>query len=367
MKLLINDKEIAYFLLSLVDHTESLKDIKMPENETALAINYVLELTHRPLKGKKFNLSKHKQKIKDRIKRAVYRDLKHYRDSIVEQLHRSRLEHFTKVHENIEYFIKKLGEDKVLRLYQKSKKQNFVKSTGFFLDQTAELIRRKRFNSYEEDCLIRNTVGNENLLITKIKKQYPFWFIDSGYTNFLEENKIWHRIIRSHLHHGNSFDAPVDRLGIFKSFPQQWRQGGEKIMVIEPGRFAAGIFGVDLKTWKYDIEKEIRQYSDRPIVFREKAPKKVRDPLYKHLCDEDYYCLININSNAATEAVWAGIPVITLDQHVTNPVTSNSISNINDLYRPNLAQWLCMLSYSQFTYEELIDGSFLKIVKRYHV
>ena len=77
--------------------------------------------------------------------------------------------------------------------------------------------------------------------------------------------------------------------------------------------------------------------------------------------------LININSNAATEAVWAGIPVITLDQHVTNPVTSNSISNINDLYRPNLAQWLCMLSYSQFTYEELIDGSFLKIVKRYHV
>jgi hypothetical protein len=138
-------------------------------------------------------------------------------------------------------------------------------------------------------------------------------------------------------------------------------------MVIEPGRFAAGIFGVDLKTWKYDIEKEIRQYSDRPIVFREKAPKKERDPLYKHLCGEDYYCLININSNAATEAIWAGVPVITLDQHVTNPVTRRSISDINNLYKPNLAQWLCMLSYSQFTYEELVDGSFLKIVKKYHV
>lgn len=367
MKLLINDKEIAHFLLSLIDYTDELKTIKLPEDETALAINYVLDLKHRPLKGKKFNLSKHRQKIKDRINRAVYRDLKHYRDTIVEQLYRLRLEHFNKVHENIEYFIKKLGEDKVLALYRKSKKQNFVKSTGFFLDKKAELIRRKRFNNYEEDCLIRNTVGNENLLLTKIKQQLPFWFIDSGYTNFLEENKVWHRIVRGHLHHSAKIDAPVDRLGLFKSFPQQWREGGEKILVIEPGRFAAGIFGVDLKTWKYDIEQEIRQYSDRPIVFREKAPKKERAPLYKHLCDEDYYCLININSNAATEAVWAGVPVITLDQHVTNPVTRRNISDINDLYKPNLAQWLCMLSYSQFTYEELIDGSFLKIVKKYHV
>ena len=84
------------------------------------------------------------------------------------------------------------------------------------------------------------------------------------------------------------------------------------------------------------------------------------------MCNEDYYCVVNINSNAATESVWAGIPAITLDRHITNPVTKNKLSDVNDLYRGSLAQWLSMLSYSQFTYDELIDGTAGAIVKKYH-
>jgi hypothetical protein len=76
--------------------------------------------------------------------------------------------------------------------------------------------------------------------------------------------------------------------------------------------------------------------------------------------------VISINSNAATEAIWAGIPAITMDTHITNPITKNKLSDINDLYYGKISDWLCMLSYSQFTKEELMNGTAKRIIENYH-
>ena len=110
----------------------------------------------------------------------------------------------------------------------------------------------------------------------------------------------------------------------------------------------------------------MRKYTDKKILFREKAPKRERTNLYQELSNDDYYCVVSINSNAATEAIWQGVPVITLDKHVTNPVSVKNLSDVNNLYRGQLGSWLCMLSYSQFTYEELVDGTAIKILKQYY-
>ena len=363
MKLLLNNKEIAHFLLSLIDHLPAVKDIDYHPDNEFIVKKYIIEE-----KGKaKYSLVKMRKKFKDKILSAVTRDMKHYRDQVNQELENRRNFYYEKVHGNIEFFIKHFGLEFILENYKKNKKQNFVKSVGFDLDKNAVMVRRTEFTDYSENCLIRNTVGNEKLLVTKVDNNYPFWFIDSGYTNFLEPNKHWHRLIQNHLHYGKLFEAPVDRLGNFKSFPAQWRENGEYILIIEPGPFAAQIFHCDLKTWKYDVEKELKQYTDKKIKFREKAPKNERTNLYKELCDEDYYCIVNINSNAATEAIWAGIPAITLDRHITNPVTVNKLSDVNNLYRGNLANWLCALSYSQFTKEELLNGTALAVVRKYHV
>jgi hypothetical protein len=365
MKLLINDKEIAHFLCSIINTDSSIKDIRINEKETASSINWVLEKKNnaKDLDGVK----KFLDKIKEKIEKGVAADTRDYINNVKTILKNRYNYNYNHIHKNLDYFMDKLGEDVVLELYKFNKKQNFVKSVGFNLDLNSQMVRRKHFNSYQDNCLIRNTVGNEDLLISKISNNYPFWFIDSGYTNFVESNKKWHRLVHNHLHHGVSFQAPVDRLGIFKSFPEQWRRDGEIILVIEPGPFAAGIFNVDINSWKYQIEEEIRKYSDKRIVFREKTPKKKRSKLYTELLNDDYYCVININSNAATESVWAGVPIITLDQHITNTVARKNISDINDLYRGQLAEWLAMVSYSQFTFDELIDGTAGKIIKKYHV
>ena len=363
MKLLLNNKEIAHFLLSLIDHRTHFKNHSISTSHLVNLQNYVFEEQSK----KKFNLDKMREKFKSKIRRAVEADLRELVDRVNAELILRKDRYYSLVHGNLEFFIEKFGEDFLLEQYKKSKKQNFVKSVGYQLDSNSQMIRRSKFNDHKEDCLIRNTVGNESLLVSKIDNKYPFWFIDSGYTNFLEPNKKWHRLVRSHLHYGTMFEAPVDRLGSFKSFPQPWRINGDKILIVEPGAFAASIFHVDLKTWKYKVESELRKYTDKKIVFREKAPKDIRTSLYKELCDDDYYCVININSNAATESIWAGIPAITLDKHITNPVTRNRLEDINDLLRPNLALWLCSLSYSQFTYDELVDGTAARIIKKYHV
>ena len=359
MKLLLNDKEIAHFLLSRIDYKKIISERGLDIHHYYLN-KYLCELNMKMLEPK------NRERLLEKIQKNVKADTEAFRLNAVRTLEEVQKEYFEFFHKNIETFIARLGEDRIFRVYSKSKYRNFVKGTGVHLSKNTSLIRRKDFKNYKDDCLIRNTVGNEELLITKIDKQYPFWFIDSGYTNFLETNKKWHRLVRGHLHYGQYFDAPVDRLGNFKVFPRQWRQDGEYILIIEPGPFAAGIFHVDLNTWKYDVEKELRKHTDKKIKFREKAPKTERSNLYEEFLNEDYHCVVNINSNAATEAIWAGIPAITLDKHITNPVTRNKLGDVNNLYRGNLANWLCMLSYSQFTKQELMDGIAKKTLDKYH-
>jgi hypothetical protein len=366
MKLLLNDKEIANFLYSLIDHSAAYKNVTLADPYQSECVLWWLSKKD----DAKFikNIEKHKNKLKERIIKTVRDDLKTFMSEVEKNLKIRKEFYNLRLYKNVNFFINKLGEEKILNLYRNSRKEYFVKSVGLSIDPAAKLIRRHTYSNFQEDCLFRNMDGNENLLLEKMNNKWPFWFIDTGYTNFLHgKQKVWHRLVRNNLHHSNFFEAPVDRLGIFESFPQPWRTSGDKILIIEPGNFCAKTFGIDIDQWKKSVEAELRQYTDKKIVIREKLGRKVRKNLYKELCDDDYYCVININSNAATEAIWAGVPAITLDRHVSNSVTKNSLSDINNLYRGNIANWLCMLSYSQFTYEELLNGTATNILKKYHV
>jgi hypothetical protein len=363
MKLLVNDKEIALYLNSLLDPIDCVKHIELGEKNTAEAIGWSL---HRKDKTGQIP-GKFREKVIEKVTNGVKLDLDEYVKTVTAILTTRKKTYQTNLNKNIDYFLSKFDEQQILDRYRSSSKQYFIKSVGLALDPDAELIRRKYFSNADEDCLLRNTVGNENLLVHKIDNNLPFWFIDSGYTNFIEPNKKWHRVVRNHLHYSNYFDAPSDRLKNLKSFPAEWRTGGDKILIIEPGPFAASIFHVDVKTWKYEVAKELRKYTDKKIYFRPKIDKKIRKDLYKKLLDDDYYCTISINSNSAVESIWAGVPAITLGKHISNLVTVNQLSDINNLYRGPLGNWLSWLTYNQFTYDELMDGTATSIVKKYHV
>jgi len=366
MKLLINDKEIAHFLLSLINYETKVKklDLSLPEAQ-AYIDNFKQKHDKKRIPIKRFP-PLGKKKAWDKITKCVARDTRANVEKVKQYLIDEKEKNYNRVHKNIEHFIAHFGIDFIFDRYMKSSKENFVKSTGRLINPKSQLIRRKEFTDYKQDCLIRNTTGNEDLLVTKIDNEYPFWFIDSGYTNFLEPNKKWHRLIRNHLHYGKFFNAPVDRLGHFKKFPKKWRDDGEYILILEPGPFAAGVFHIELDGWAEKVKEELSKYTDKKIKIRDKKPKRKRKNLYKELCNEDYHCVISINSNGATEALWAGVPAITLGRHITNPVTVSNLSDVNNLYKGDLSQWLCMLSYSQFTFDELKNGTALEILREYH-
>lgn len=363
MKLLVNDKEIAFYLNSLLDPSSCIQGIELSESRTADAISWAL--TRKNKNGQipeKFN-----SKVIEKVTGGVRADLTEYVNKIRSNLDNRKQSYQKNMHKHIDYFLDKFGEQYILEKYKNSSQQYFIKSVGLALDPNATLIRRKHFVDYEEDCLLRNTVGNEDLLVNKIDNKMPFWFIDSGYTNFLESNKKWHRVVRNHLHYSNYFDAPSDRLNNLNSFPAEWRTGGDKILIIEPGPFAASIFHVNIKTWKYEVAKELRKYTDKKIYFRPKINKKIRKDLYKKLLDDDYYCTVSINSNSAVESIWAGVPAITLGKHISNPVTVNRLSDVNNLYKGPLGNWLSWLTYNQFTYEELLNGTAVNLIGKYNV
>jgi hypothetical protein len=360
MKLLINDKEISQYLITEIKNFKGIEDVSVPETRTAEAILWSLE--------RKEKLHKFKDKIQQKIHEAINDDTLEYVKKIQITLENNKKHDYTIIRNNVEKIIDNIDIETIFKNYRTSKKDNFVKSAGLYLDNNSAFVRRKDYVDFSEDCLFRNMDGNENLLLQKMNNNWPFWFIDTGYTNFLHgKNKKWHRLVRNDLHHSTLLNVPADRLGIFESFPQPWRETGDKILIIEPGNFCAKTFGIDIEKWKKDTIQELRQYTDKKIIIREKLSKKVRKNLYKELCDDDYYCVVNINSNAATEAVWAGVPSITLARHITNPITKNKISDINNLYKGNISQWLTCLSYSQFTYDELVNGTAVNIVKKYHV
>lgn len=359
MKLLLNNKEIANFLLNELNVDDILKKKGLDVEFNAVE-EYIFELSPKML------IKKNHERLLEKITKAVRIDVENFTQLYFNSREDKNSRYFSNLHKHIDIVIERFGKEFIFDKYRESKYENFIKGVGKHLSDDLDFILRAEYNDYQSNCLIRNTVGNEELLVTKIDKQYPFWFIDSGYTNFLEPNKKWHRLVKDHLHFGNFFSAPVDRLGNFKQFPLKWREDGHYILIIEPGPFAANIFHVNLSTWKYEVEKELRKYTDKEIRFREKAPKKQRTKLFDELLNEDYYCVVNINSNAATESIWAGVPAITLDKHITNPITKNQLSDINDLYRGSLAEWLCMLSYSQFTKEELLNGTAVEILNNYH-
>ena len=362
MKLLVNDKELAHYLISLIDLKDHCSHIELNERKTAEAIQVILEKKNHH----KFDIEKFREKFKEKLWRGVSEDVIEWRSKVNTVLENYRKNYFNQIHKQAEYVIEKLGAENIIDAYMNSDRQYFIKSVGQQIDPTAIMIRRKDFIDSKEDCLLRNTVGNEHIIVDKIDNSLPFWFIDSGYTNFVESNKKWHRLTRNHLHFNNQFVAPADRLKNFAEFPRPWRKEGKTILIVEPGEFAASIMHVEAKSWTESVILELKKHTDRPIEIRSKVNKKTRSSLYNTLMQGDYYCTVSINSNSAVESIWAGIPAITLNKHVSNSVTRNSLEQINDLYYGPLGDWLAWLSYCQFTYDELMDGTALRIVKEYH-
>ena len=305
------------------------------------------------------------------VQQSLHQDLKVWKEQVITEYKDRYRKLINWLSENLHKY--DLDRDYLIELCVTDPRLTFVKTISRQLNKGKPTwaLQGEQVDT-NEPVVLRNILGNELLIQDRLTHNKPMWFIDSGYTNFLTGKKTWHRLVKNHTHHDiMEQQFPADRLGMFPKFPETWRTGGNKILVVESSESHYKMQDTCLANWRYRLRKTLQNLTDRPIEFKSKTvSRKTRATVYQQLKDnpDDYYCVISDSSVAAIEAIWLGIPVITLGQHISAPVARTKIEDIDDLYRGPIGDWLCALSYCQFTKAEMLNGTAAKITKKfYHV
>lgn len=233
---------------------------------------------------------------------------------------------------------------------------------------------------YHYDCEVdRKKLVLRGILKYKIMQKclhdkIDFLYVDSGYfgnhvgAGNLRGVKLWHRIVLNDLQHNTIIERPAERWESFriKLLP---RKHGTKIIVAAPDEKPCRYYGIDKDAWVAETVAELKKYTNRPIVIRERAPKRIdrvaNDPLHKVLAD-DVHALVTFNSVAGVEAVMQGVPTFVLaPSHAATPVANTDLSQIENPYwadSDKLHAWAHHLAYCQFHVSELRSGAAWKML-----
>jgi hypothetical protein len=183
--------------------------------------------------------------------------------------------------------------------------------------------------------------------------------------------KYWHRIVKNDLQHGEIISRPDDRFRHFNKKFHPWKKNGKKILIAKPDEKPMRFYDYDLDTWLEHTISEIKKYTDRPIVVRDRAAKRIdriATNTLQEALDDDVFALVTFNSVAATEAIFHGIPAFTLaPANAASPVALQDLTKIGTPYYPDkdkLYAWACHLSYGQFHISKLKNGSAMEILEK---
>ena len=219
-----------------------------------------------------------------------------------------------------------------------------------------------------------------------------FYYIDTGYMGCYPQ-KNWHRFTKNNfqtLDHLNykQLDFLTDVKVLKKRFkditnidydnykPKRPVEG-ESILIIPPslntirGLKVMKHMDFDQEHYINFISKEIRKYTDKKIIVRQKPNRKERtlngQTLLHQLKKDKVHCLVAFNSIAAFEAIQEGYPAITLGPNAASFLSEKELSNIE---KPDFAdddkirEHSLYLSACQFNIEEFKSGYAMKQVEQ---
>ena len=193
-----------------------------------------------------------------------------------------------------------------------------------------------------------------------------YYYIDNGYFGNYPQKRFF-RIIRNATHDTRPIiDRPDDRLKTANIQTKPFTRGS-RIIVAPPSPKSFTLWDIDQPTWIEQTVNELKNHTNRPISIREKRSRKDRlyhDTIQEDLAD-DCHCLVTYNSVAAVEALIEGKPVITLGPNAAQHLATHSLSEVEDIKIPTEEEreaWLRHLAYSQFTHQEMINGTAWRIL-----
>lgn len=191
--------------------------------------------------------------------------------------------------------------------------------------------------------------------------QRDYYHIDHGYMRRGYYNGYF-RVSKNGLQadwwsDDNGSRYPADRFRTLGILPVSWRRGGTSIVFAPIASAIADLRGINAGDWNRSVRDEIRGWTDRPVIVKEKQSDI---PIGEAL--KDAWCLVTYSSNTAIDAILAGIPAIVLGPSAAEPV-SWSFSDIECPRYPETGPWLNWLAYQQWTLEEMKRGECWAYVK----
>ena len=168
------------------------------------------------------------------------------------------------------------------------------------------------------------------------------------------------------------------RWPLFKMDFQPWKQTGNVIVILGQHNNSEQWRGLpNMKKWITQQIREIRKYTDRPILIRPhpRNPVEVAVDEFKNIRvshpkrdwatydDTDFkkilkstWAVVNHSSNPAIESVINGIPVFVSESSLCYDVGNRGYTDINRPAMPNREQWAHRLAYTEWWTDEIREG-----------
>ena len=224
---------------------------------------------------------------------------------------------------------------------------------------------------FKDNPIMIRSMGKRKLIHWCQENNHTFYYMDSGYVgNYKGPSnpygwKVWHRIVKNDVQHTEIIDRPDDRWKQL-AYPIEDRKQGKHILLVTPSEKPCKFYGIERDQWVKDTVAEIKKYTDRPIVIRDKAPRQQR--IVSTIFDDLKNChaLVTYQSIAAVESVLYGVPAFTLAPTAADPVCDKDLSLIEDPTiqdKDKIYKWACHLAYGQFHINEMESGKAWRILK----
>jgi len=195
----------------------------------------------------------------------------------------------------------------------------------------------KHWDGKSIPVIVGNFHGADNIQIACRKLGIPYLLIDHGYFNRDFNLSVARYCVNNyHCTDWRKSDKPIPKV-------KEWKSG-KHVLIIPPADKIAYIYGAE--NWVNETVKEVKRYTDRPIIIKKKNEGKLSDFLPMA------HVVVSFGSVADVESAIAGVPVITSKFSPAIPI-SNKIEDIEDLKHFDRTAWLSALAGSEWRASEM--------------
>lgn len=162
---------------------------------------------------------------------------------------------------------------------------------------------------------------------------------------------------------------PADRWDALGVKIASWRRNHHSgAPIILAGMSGKGAWSWGFKGGEYEQNavREIRKYSDRPIIYRPKPNWAQAQPIPGTTYDRQSpigkllngaHCVVTHHSNVGSDAVVAGVPVLTRHGAAIHMGLPDDLTRIESPGEPDgREQWAANMAYTQWTLKEMAAG-----------